>query len=112
MRCKYERVLSVIHQQLNREPEEDEVFTTLRKADKAEREQLLEKLDRMITQLLNLNENFQMQMKLNEELKRVIAGLQKHVELLRKENAALKEQKKLSDKNRFGSKTRKLSSRP
>lgn len=26
MRCKYDRVLSVIHQQLNREPEEGDVF--------------------------------------------------------------------------------------
>ena len=26
MRCKYERVLSIIHQQLNREPQEDEVL--------------------------------------------------------------------------------------
>lgn len=31
MRCKYDRVLSVIHQQLNREPEEDEVFIVLSK---------------------------------------------------------------------------------
>jgi len=31
MRCKYERVLSVIHQQLNREPEEDEVFIVMSK---------------------------------------------------------------------------------
>ena len=30
MRCKYERVLSVIHQQLNREPEEDEIFIVKR----------------------------------------------------------------------------------
>lgn len=29
MRCKYDRVLSVIHQQLNREPEEDEVFIVM-----------------------------------------------------------------------------------
>ena len=61
----------------------DELFP-LRKADKVEREHLL-----------NLNENFQMQMKQNEEQKQVIAGLQKQIELLRKENAALKEQKKL-----------------
>ena len=26
MRCKYERVLSIIHQQLNREPQEDEAI--------------------------------------------------------------------------------------
>ena len=31
MRCKYDRVLSVIHQQLNREPEEDEVFIVMSK---------------------------------------------------------------------------------
>ena len=29
MCCKYERVLSIIHQQLNREPQEDEVFITI-----------------------------------------------------------------------------------
>lgn len=31
MRCKYDRVLSVIHSQLNREPEEDEVFIVMSK---------------------------------------------------------------------------------
>ena len=31
MRCKYERVLSIIHQQLNREPQEDEVFIGMSK---------------------------------------------------------------------------------
>ena len=41
----------------------------------------------------------------------MIAGLQKQIELLRKENAALKEQKKLSAKNHFGSKSQKLSSK-
>lgn len=29
MCCKYDRVLSVIHQQLNREPEEDEVYIVM-----------------------------------------------------------------------------------
>ena len=29
MRCKYERVLSIIHQQLNQEPQEDEVFIVM-----------------------------------------------------------------------------------
>ena len=29
MRCKYERVLSIIHQQLNRKPQEDEVFIVM-----------------------------------------------------------------------------------
>lgn len=31
MRCKYERVLSIIHQQLNREPEEGDVFIVMSK---------------------------------------------------------------------------------
>ena len=71
----------------------DELFA-LRKADKEERDRLLEKLDRMTEQLMNLNESSQMQMKQNEELKQMIADLQKQNELLKKENAALKEQKK------------------
>ena len=33
MRCKYERVLSIIHQQLNREPQEDEVFIVMSKSN-------------------------------------------------------------------------------
>ena len=32
MRCKYERVLLIIHQQLNREPQEDEVFIIMFKS--------------------------------------------------------------------------------
>ena len=31
MRCKYERVLSIIHQQLNRKPQEDKVFIIMSK---------------------------------------------------------------------------------
>lgn len=31
MRCKYERVLPIIHLQLNREPQEDEAFITMSK---------------------------------------------------------------------------------
>lgn len=31
MRCKNERVLSIIHQQLNREPEDDDVFIVMSK---------------------------------------------------------------------------------
>lgn len=31
MRCKYDRVLSIIHQQFNREPSDDEVFIVLSK---------------------------------------------------------------------------------
>lgn len=31
MRCKYERVLSIIHQQLNREPAEGDVFIVMSK---------------------------------------------------------------------------------
>ena len=42
----------------------DELFA-LRKADKEERDRLLEKLDRMTEQLMNLNESSQMQMKQN-----------------------------------------------
>ena len=59
----------------------DELFS-FRKADKAEREQILAKLDCMTEQPLNLNENFQIQMKQYEEQKQVIAGLQKQIELL------------------------------
>lgn len=31
MRCKYDRVLSIIHRQFNREPSDDEVFIVLSK---------------------------------------------------------------------------------
>jgi hypothetical protein len=31
MRCKYDKVLSIIHQQLNREPEDDDVFIVMSK---------------------------------------------------------------------------------
>lgn len=31
MRCKYDRLLSIIHSQLNREPEKDEVFIIMSK---------------------------------------------------------------------------------
>lgn len=82
----------------------DELFA-LRKADKAEREQLLAKLDRMTDQLLALNANSQAQTKMIDELKRMLSDRDALIEKLRKENAALKEQKKLSAKNRFGSKT-------
>ena len=88
----------------------DELFA-LRKADKAEREQLLAKLDRMTEQLLALNENSQSQTKMIDELKRMLSDRDALIEKLRKENAALKEQKKLSDKNRFDGKTQKLSSK-
>ena len=86
----------------------DELFA-LRKADKEERDRLLEKLDRMTEQLMNLNESSQMQMQQNEELKQMIADLQKQNELLKKENAALKEQKKQDRKNLYGSKSQKIS---
>lgn len=86
----------------------DELFA-LRKADKEERDRLLEKLDRMTEQLMNLNESSQMQMKQNEELKQMIADLQKQNELLKMENAALKEQKKQDRKNLYGSKSQKIS---
>ena len=87
----------------------DELFS-LRKADKAEREQLLAKLDRMTEQLLTLNESSQAQTRMIDELKRMLSDRDALIEKLRKENAALKEQKRLSAKNRFGSKTQKVSS--
>ena len=71
----------------------------LRKADKEERDRLLEKLDRMTEQLMNLNESSQMHMKQNEELKQMIASLDILIEKLQKGNAALKEQKKQDRKN-------------
>lgn len=81
----------------------------MRKADKAEREQLLAKLDRMTEQLLTLNESSQAQTRMIDELKRMLSDRDALIGKLRKENAALKEQKKLSDKNRFDGKTQKLS---
>lgn len=87
----------------------DELFA-LRKADKAERDQLLSKFDRMSEQLLSLNENSQAQAKVIAGLKQMITDLQKRNQLLQKENAALKEQKGLSAKYRFGSKSQKVSS--
>ncbi|HJD94827.1 MAG TPA: hypothetical protein K8W07_07645 [Bacteroides togonis] len=71
----------------------DELFS-LRKADKAEREQLLAKLDRMTEQLLSLNESSQAQTRMIDELKRMLSDRDALIEKLRKENAALKEQKK------------------
>ena len=86
----------------------DELFA-LRKADKEERDRLLEKLDRMTEQLMNLNESSQMQMKQNEELKQMIASRDILIKKLQKENAALKEQKKQDRKNLYGSKSQKIS---
>ena len=85
----------------------DELFS-LRKADKAEMEQLLAKLDRMTKQLLSLNESSQAQTRMIDELKRMLSDRDALIEKLRTENATLKEQKKLSAKNRFGSKTQKV----
>lgn len=87
----------------------DELFS-LRKADKAEREQLLAKLDRMTEQLLSLNGSSQAQTRMIDELKRMLSDRDALIEKLRNEIAALKEQEKLSAKNRFGSKTQKVSS--
>ena len=88
----------------------DELFA-LRKADKEREAKLLEKLDRMTEQLLALHESSQAQTKMIDDLKRMLSDRDALIEKLRKENAALKEQKKLSAKNRFGSKTQKLSSK-
>lgn len=85
----------------------DELFA-LCKADKKERDRLLEKLDRMTEQLMNLNESSQMQMKQNDELKQMLASRDILIEKLQKENAALKEQKKQDRKNLYGSKSQKI----
>lgn len=71
----------------------DELFS-LRKADKAEREQLLAKLDHMTDQLLALNESSQTQTKMIDELKRMLSDRDALIKKLRKEIATLKEQKK------------------
>lgn len=73
----------------------DELFA-LRKADKAEREQLLAKLDRMTEQLLSLNESSQAQTKMIDELKRMLSDRDALIEKLRKEIAALKKSLKTS----------------
>ena len=86
----------------------DELFA-LRKADKEREAKLLEKLDQMTEQLMNLNESSQAQVKVIDGLKQMIADLQKQNELLKKENAALKEQKKQDRKNLYGSKSQKIS---
>lgn len=67
----------------------DELFA-LRKSDKAERDKLLEKLDRMTDQLLLLNGSSQAQTKVIEELKRMIADRNALIDKPQKENAALK----------------------
>lgn len=86
----------------------DELFA-LRKADKEERDRLLEKLDRMTEQLMNLNESSQAQVKVIDGLKQMIASRDILIEKLQKENAALKEQKKQDRKNLYGSKSQKIS---
>lgn len=88
----------------------DELFA-LRKADREERDKLLEKLDRMTEQLLVLNENSQRLLKQNDELKQMLSDRDALIEKLQKENAALKEQKKLDRKNLYGSKSQKASAR-
>lgn len=84
-------------------------FFALRKADKEERNRLLEKLNRMTEQLMKLNESSQMQMKQNENLKQMITSREILIEKLQKENAALKEQKKQDRKNLYGPKNQKVS---
>lgn len=88
----------------------DELFA-LRKADREERDKLLERLDRMTEQLLVLNENSQRLLKQNDELKQMLSDRDALIEKLQKENAALKEQKKLDRKNLYGSKSQKASAR-
>ena len=86
----------------------NELFA-LRKADKEERDRLLEKLDRMTEQLMNLNESSQAQVKVIDGLKQMIASRDILIEKLQKEDAALKEQKKQNRKNLYGSKSQKIS---
>lgn len=86
----------------------DELFA-LRKAGKEERDKLLEKLDRMSEQLLSLNENSRRLLRQNEEQQKIISNLNELVEKLQKENASLREQKKLSRKGLYGPKSQKLS---
>lgn len=88
----------------------DELFA-LRKADKQERDKLLEKLDRMTEQQLNLNESSQAQIKVIDELKQMLSDRDALIAKLQKENPALKEQKKLDRKNLYGSKSQKTSAR-
>lgn len=84
----------------------DKVFALL-KTEKSEKEQFMAKLERMTEQFLALTESSQAQAQANEKLSKVIDELKKMllerdalIEKLRKENVSLKEQKKLSDKNR------------
>lgn len=86
----------------------DELFA-LHKADKEERDRLLEKLDRMTEQLITLNESSQMRMKQNEERKQIIASRDIFIEKLQKGNAVLKEQKKQDRKSPYRSKSPKIS---
>lgn len=86
----------------------DELFA-MRKADKEEMSKLLERLDRMTGQLLSLNESSQAQTKVIGELKKMIADRDILIDRLQMENAALKEQKRLSRKKLYDSKSQKLS---
>lgn len=64
----------------------DELFA-LRKADKEERDRLLEKLDLMTEQLLALNESSQAHIKVIEEHKQMLSDRDALIEKLHKENA-------------------------
>lgn len=63
----------------------------------------------MNEQLFSLNENSQSLLRQNEELKEILPDRDALIEKLQKENASLKEQKKLSRKGLYGSKSQKLS---
>ena len=56
-----------------------------------------------------MNENSQRLLRQNEEPQKIISDLNELVEKLQKENASLKEQKKLSHKSLYSSKSQKLS---
>ena len=88
----------------------DELFA-LRKADKVERDRLLEKLDRMTEQLMALNERPQAQIKVIEELKQMQSDHAALIEKFQKGNATLRKQKKQDRKKLYGSKSQKASAR-
>ena len=74
---------------------------SLCKYEKEREAKHLENFYHVIEQLLTLNENSQVQTKMINELKRMLSDHNALTEKLQQENAALKEAKKLSAKNRF-----------
>lgn len=86
----------------------NELFA-LQKADKQEKNKLLEKLELMTEQILILNENSQRLLRQNEEQKQMLPDLDTLIEKLQKDNAVMKDQKKLDRKKQYVSKRQKAS---